>query len=63
MRAYTSGGTFRLKGRTLSVSTPAFTYTAAQQTTDYGSTQATIHVAAYQMSSRVGRGFGAFGTF
>lgn len=42
--------------RTLTASTPTVEYTAAQQTTDFGSPQAEIDVAIYQMSSRVGRG-------
>lgn len=42
--------------RTLSVSTPAATYTAAEQVADFGSAQAAIRVKVQQISSRVGRG-------
>ena len=44
--------------RTLSASTPTVTYTAGQQTTDFGSTQASIKVAIYQLSATTGRGYG-----
>lgn len=40
------------------LSTPEVTYTAAQQTADFGSTQNEIRVAVYQMSDLVGRGHG-----
>jgi hypothetical protein len=36
----------------------AFVYTSAQQTTDFGSPQAHIYLAIYQISQVVGRGFG-----
>ena len=42
--------------RTLSVSAPTATYTAAQQTADFGSPQSSVSVAVYQISSRLGRG-------
>lgn len=42
--------------RTLTASTTTVEYTSAQQTTDFGSPQAEVSVAIYQMSSRVGRG-------
>lgn len=49
--------------RTLSVTTQHAVYTAAQQTTDFGSTSATqIKVAIYQMSAVVGRGTPAIET-
>ena len=38
------------------------TYTAAQQTTDFGSTQSTIYYRVYQLSASIGRGYGAQGT-
>ncbi len=47
--------------RTLNSTTPTVTYTAAQQTTDFGSPQASINVRVYQMSAAVGRGFPASG--
>lgn len=43
--------------RTLTSSTPTATYTAAQQTTDFGSAQSSIRVRVYQISTTVGRGF------
>ena len=36
----------------------SWTYTAAMQTTDYGSPQAQVYLAIYQISTVVGRGFG-----
>ncbi|MCP3980760.1 MAG: hypothetical protein GY716_15770 [bacterium] len=43
---------------TYTSSTPSLDYTAALQTNDYGSAQATIRVAVYQMSDVIGRGKG-----
>lgn len=40
-----------------------FTYTAAQQTTDFGGLQSRIYVKVYQKSTAVGRGFAATGAF
>lgn len=45
--------------RTIATSSPSFSYTAAQQTTDFGSPQASISVVLYQLSAMVGRGFPA----
>ena len=42
--------------RTLTTGTPAATYTAAQQTADFGAPQAAVAVRVYQMSATVGRG-------
>lgn len=42
--------------RTLTSSSPTVGYTAAQQTTDFGSPQGSISVSVYQLSSRIGRG-------
>jgi hypothetical protein len=42
--------------RTLSSTTPTATYTAADQVTDFGSAQSSIHVKVYQISARIGRG-------
>lgn len=54
---YSSSG-FTTVLRTLSGLTSATaTYTSAQQVTDFGSNQATIHVKVYQLSSSVGRGY------
>ncbi len=43
--------------RTLSGTSLPITYAAADVTTDFGSTPATIWLAVYQMSGQVGRGF------
>lgn len=43
--------------RTINASTPAFNYSAAEQTTDFGSAQASITFRIYQLSEVVGRGF------
>lgn len=42
--------------RTISATTPAATYTAAQQTADWGAPQASYTVRVYQMSASYGRG-------
>ncbi len=43
--------------RTISgLSTPQATYSAADQTTDFGSAQSSVMVSIYQLSARVGRG-------
>lgn len=42
--------------RTISSSTPTATYTAAQQATDFGSTQPAVTVRVYQIGQLVGRG-------
>lgn len=40
-----------------SLTTPTATYTAAQQTTDFGSTQGAMRVAVYQRNATIGRGY------
>lgn len=42
--------------RTLSSATPAATYAAADQVTDFGAAQSAVRVRVFQISSRVGRG-------
>ncbi|MEH6483018.1 MULTISPECIES: phage tail protein [Pseudomonas] len=49
-----SGATLK---RTISSATPAFSYSAADQTTDFGSAQASITFRIYQLSETVGRGY------
>ncbi|MDT4824136.1 putative phage tail protein [compost metagenome] len=49
-----SGATVK---RTITANSPAFTYSAANQTTDFGSPQAAITFRIYQLSSVVGRGY------
>jgi hypothetical protein len=43
--------------RTLTATSPTVAYSVANQTTDFGSAQASVTVMIYQMSSRVGRGW------
>lgn len=43
--------------RTLTASTNSVSYTAAQQTTDFGSTQSVVACKIYQISQTVGRGY------
>lgn len=53
-----SSGSYATLKRTLSgLTTPAATYTSAQQVTDFGSNQATLYVKVYQLSANVGRGY------
>ncbi len=40
-----------------SLSSETASYTAAQQTTDFGSTQSSVEVNIYQLSATVGRGY------
>ena len=42
--------------RTLPASSPAVTYTAAQQTADFGAPQSSVAVRVYQLSASAGRG-------
>jgi len=48
--------------RTLSASTGTVSYTAAQQTTDFGATQSAVSIAIYQLNSVIGRGIAAKAT-
>ncbi|RMF07563.1 MAG: hypothetical protein D6763_12090 [Alphaproteobacteria bacterium] len=48
--------------RTITTSTPTVTYTAAQQTADFGAIQSSVDVAVYQLSATVGRGTPASAT-
>ena len=48
--------------RTLSAAAPNAAYSAAQQTTDFGSPQASVSVVVYQLSAAVGRGSAGSGT-
>jgi hypothetical protein len=52
---YTTSG-FSTVVRTLTSTTTSVTYTAAQQTTDFGSGQTVLYVRIYQLSAIVGRG-------
>jgi hypothetical protein len=45
--------------RTATVSSPAFTYTAAMQATDFGAVQAMLRFQVYQNSLAYGRGSAA----
>ena len=42
--------------RTLTATTPAATYTAAEQTADFGAPQSSISLRLYQLSATRGRG-------
>jgi hypothetical protein len=42
--------------RTIAAAAPSFVYSAAQQTADFGATQASVAVRIYQMSTLFGRG-------
>lgn len=48
--------TYTTTKRTLTSTTPSVIYTAANQTTDFGSVQSQLFVGIYQMSATVGRG-------
>lgn len=48
--------------RTITSTTPTVDYTAAEQTTDFGSPQSSVSLNIYQMSASVGRGFPAGAT-
>ena len=48
--------------RTISATSPAANYTAAQQTADFGSAQASVAVKVFQISATVGRGWPAAAT-
>lgn len=45
--------------RTISSTSATASYTAAQQTTDFGSAQSTLYMKVYQRSAAVGRGYAA----
>ncbi len=48
--------------RTLTTTSSTVTYTAAQQTTDFGSPQSSVTVRVYQRSAVIGRGFPGIAT-
>lgn len=57
-----SSNTYVTLKRTISgLSAATTTYSAAEQTTDFGSTQATIYFIVYQVSATAGRGYPARG--
>jgi hypothetical protein len=45
--------------RTIEATSPAVTYSAADQISDFGATQASVTVAVHQISATIGRGHGA----
>jgi len=49
--------TYTTLKRTISASSSSASYSAADQTTDFGSTQSTIYVRIYQISASIGRGY------
>jgi len=50
-------GTYAAVKRTITASTPACTYSSANQVTDFGSNQSTLYLKIYQLSAVVGRGY------
>jgi hypothetical protein len=48
--------------RTVETSVQTITYTAAQQTSDFGSLQSTVYIRVYQLNSIIGRGHAASGS-
>lgn len=50
-------GTYATVKRTITATSPAASYTSAQQVTDFGSNQATLYLKVYQVSSVIGRGY------
>jgi len=48
--------------RTIEVTSPIASYSAAEQTTDFGSAQSSVDVKIYQLSAVVGRGYAAEAT-
>lgn len=59
---YTSSARTTVARTITGLTSQSATYTAAQQTTDFGSPQSTVYWAAYQMSATVGRGHAANAT-
>ncbi len=55
---FNSAGTV-IKRTVSALNTPTYTYTAAQQTADFGSIQTSVYAIVYQNSAYVGRGFPA----
>lgn len=45
--------------RTIATTSPTASYSAAEQTTDFGSPQSSMSVKVYQLSAVVGRGYAA----
>ena len=58
---YSNSGYGTVKRTITGLTTPTASYTAAQQTTDFGSAQATVYWKVYQVSSTVGNGYEARG--
>lgn len=54
---YTSGGTVRKPLRSISTTSPSVSYSAANQTTDFGSPQPSISIALYQLNDAGARGY------
>lgn len=52
-----SSSAFTTVLRTVTTTTAELVYTAAEQTTDFGSPQTVLHVKVYQISATVGRGY------
>jgi hypothetical protein len=59
---YTNGSYATVKRTITGISSATTTYSAANQTTDFGGTQSTIYVRVYQVSASVGRGYALQGS-
>lgn len=53
--------TFTTLKRTISATSQTATYTAAQQTSDFGSGQSEVYFVVYQLSAALGPGYAAYG--
>jgi len=58
---YTDGTFGTVKRTVTGITSETYTYSAANQVTDFGSTQATVYVRVFQVSAVVGRGYPAQG--
>lgn len=58
---YSSSSYGTIKRTISNITSPTYTYTAADQITDFGSVQLTVYFIVYQVSTVVGRGFGSRG--
>ena len=56
-------GTFTTVVRTLTSTTETVNYSEAQQVIDFGSVQTNFYIDVYQVSSTLGRGYPARGSF
>jgi len=50
-------GSYAVVKRTITATSPTAAYSAADQTTDFGSGQSTLYIKLYQLSATIGRGY------